>query len=67
MAVLRYSPTGHTLAERDEDRCEITTFGHREDDPPVRCLLKRGHDPETGHLGDTRAKIRFRWWPEEDG
>jgi hypothetical protein len=61
----RYGPTGHTLAESDDDRCEVTSEGWREDDPEIRCLLKP-HDPGTGHLGDTRAKQRFRWWPEEE-
>jgi hypothetical protein len=61
----RYGPTGHTLAESDDDRCEVTREGWREGDPDIRCLLKP-HDPGTGHLGDTRAKQRFRWWPEEE-
>jgi hypothetical protein len=64
-AVPRYGPTGHTLAESDDDRCEVTTFARWGDGPDIRCLLKP-HDPGTGHLGDTRAKQRFRWWPEDE-
>jgi hypothetical protein len=61
----RYGPTGHTLAISDDDRCEVTTPGWFGDDQPIRCLLKP-HDPATGHLGNTRGKQRFRWWPEEE-
>jgi len=61
----RYGPSGHALADSDDDRCETTTFAPREDDPPIRCLLKP-HDPETGHLGDTKGGQRFRWWPEDE-